>query len=141
MQEGGQIKDKNATTSITTKGNKDVVVIANECIHIGDNMVEWVVDTSASYHLTPIKSCFSTYKVGNFGIVNMGNATCSSIARIGNISIKINIKFQLTLKDVRHLLDLCLKLMSINAFDKEGFHNHFGGKLKLSKGFSIIVRV
>lgn len=140
IQEEGQIKDDNTTTARASKENEDVAMVANEYLH-GDNMVEWVVNTSIFYHVTPHKELFFTYKVGDSGTVKIGITTCSNTVRIGDICIKTNIGSQLTSKDARHVPDLRLNLMSVNAFDKEGFHDHFGnGKWKLSKGFLIIAR-
>ena len=50
-------------------------------------MIEWVVDTAASYHATPNKELFITYKAEDFGCVKMGNPASSNIAGIGDISI------------------------------------------------------
>ena len=45
------------------------------------------------------------------------------------------------LRDVRHVLDLCLNLMFEIALDKEGFQNYFSnGRWKLSKGMMVVAR-
>lgn len=41
---------------------------------------------------------------------------------------KENVGFQLTLKNVRYVPKLHLNLMSINVFDKEGFHKNYGSR-------------
>ena len=104
-------------------------------------MIEWVVDTVASYHATPNRELFSTYKIGDFGYVKMGNTASSNIAGIGDICIQTNVGYQLMLKDVRHVPDLRLNLMSGIALDKEGFQNYFGnGRWKLTKGTMVVAR-
>ena len=104
-------------------------------------MIEWVVDTAASYHATPNRELFSTYKTGDFGYVKMGNTASSNIAGIGDICIQTNVGYQLILKDVRHVPDLRLNLMSGIALDKEGFQNYFGnGRWKLTKGTMVVAR-
>ena len=50
-------------------------------------MIEWVVDTAASYHATPNKEFFMTYKAGDFGCVKMGNTASYNIVGIGDICI------------------------------------------------------
>ena len=84
-------------------------------------MIEWVVDSAASYHATPNRELFSTYKIGDFGCVKMGNITNSNIVGIGDIFIPTNVGYRLMLIDVRHVPDLRLNLMSEIALDKEGF--------------------
>ena len=77
-------------------------------------MIEWVVDTAASYHAMPNKELFITYKAGDFGCVKMGNTASSNIAGIRDISIQTNVGYQLKLQDVRHVsylhLNFCPEL-------------------------------
>ena len=104
---------------------KDVAVLVNECLHIGDQMIEWVVDIVASYHAMPNREFFTTYKAKDFGCVKMGNTVSSNIVGIGDICIQTNVGYQLKLQDVRHVPDLHLNLMFGIDLDKEGFHNYF----------------
>ena len=109
-----------------TRGDEDVAVLVNECPNIGDQMIEWVVDTAASYYATPNRELFTIYKAGDFECVKMGNTTNSNIVGIGDICIHTNVGYQLKLQDVRHVPYLRLNLMSGISLDKEGFHNYFG---------------
>ena len=60
---------------------------------------------------------------------------------IGDICIETNVGYRLMLRDVRHVLDLRLNLMSRIALDKEGFKNYFGnGRWKLTKGTMVVAR-
>ena len=70
-----------------------------------------VVDIATSYHATPNRELFNTYKAGDFGCVKMGNTANSNIVGIGDICINTNVGYQLMLRDVRHVPDLCLNLM------------------------------
>ena len=63
QNQGNQKKEENKnTTASVTCSDEDVVVVVKECLHVGDQMIEWVVDTVASYHATPNIELFSTYK-------------------------------------------------------------------------------
>ena len=44
-----------------------------DCCHVAEQDVERVVDSATSYHCIPKREYFSTYKVGDFGTVKMGN--------------------------------------------------------------------
>ena len=93
-----------------------------------------MIDSVASYHVTPRKELFTSYKVGNFGRVKMGNDSYADIVRIGDIFVRANTGYTLILKDVRHVLDIRLNLISIHVLDKEGYDNYFCyGKWRLSK--------
>ena len=78
------------------------------------------MDLEASYHCIPRRKYFSTYKEGDFGIVKIGNKSVSQITGIGDICIQTNMGCTLTLKDVRHILDLRLNPISMHMLDKDG---------------------
>lgn len=50
-----------------------LVCAQGDCEHIQSSEIEWVVNSGASYHCIPKKEYFSTYQVGDFGTVKMGN--------------------------------------------------------------------
>ena len=65
----------------------------------------------------------------------MGNKGTSNIVGIGDGKIKTILGYELFLKDVRHIVDLQLNLLSIERLDDEGFESRFGGgRWKLIKG-------
>ena len=60
--------------------DEDVVILSlqeQKCVHVAKNNVEWVVDSATSHHVIPTKGLFTTYKVGDFGVVKMGNSSYS----------------------------------------------------------------
>ena len=68
-------------------------------------------------------------------MVKMGNKSVSQITRNGDICIQTSMGCTLTLRDVRHILDLLLNLIYVHILDKDGY-NHFinSGNWKLTKG-------
>ena len=82
------------------------------------------MDSAASYHCVPKREYFSTYKAGDFGMVNMVNKSVSQIAGIGDICIQTSMEYTLTLKDVRHIPNLHLNLIFMHMLNKDGY-NHF----------------
>ena len=131
-----QQKNKDGETLITVPGDVAYCTTHVEtCLHVSREDMEWVVDTAASYHVTPNRNYFTTYQAGDFGSVKMGNSSSSKIVGIGDIQAKTGTGSTITLKDVRHVPDLRLNLLSVLSLDKEGYGNHFGtGTWKLSKG-------
>ena len=122
QNQGTQKKKENKNiTALITCSDEDVVVVVEECLHVGDLMTELVVDTTTSYHATPNRELFSTYKVGDFGCVKMGNTANSNIVGIGDSCMHTNVGYQLMLRDVRHVPNLRLNLMFRIPLDKEGF--------------------
>uniref|UniRef100_A0A2N9EW40 Integrase catalytic domain-containing protein n=1 Tax=Fagus sylvatica TaxID=28930 RepID=A0A2N9EW40_FAGSY len=113
----------------------------DECCHVADPYDEWVIDSAASYHVTPRREFFTSYKAGNLGRVKMGNKSYADIVRIGDICVETNTGYTLKLKDVRHIPDMRLNLISVSVLDKEGYESHLGnGKWKLFKGSLVFAR-
>ena len=120
QNQGNKKKEKNKnTTASITGSDEDVAIVVEECLHVGDQMIEWVVDSTASYHATPNRELLSTYKVGDFGCVKMRNTASSNIVGIRDICIQTNVGYQMMLRDVRHVLDLRLNLMFEITLDKK----------------------
>jgi hypothetical protein len=81
------------------------------------------------------------YKSGDFGTVKMGNKSFSQIVGIREVKITTNVGYTMTLKDVRHVPDLWLNLISRTALDRQGFDSYFGsGTWKLTKGAMTVAR-
>ena len=107
--------DKNIAATTYTSDN-EVTLLCNQedCCSVAYQDVEWVVDSVESYLCYPKREYFSTYKVGDFGKVKMGNKSVSLIAGIGDICLQTSMWCTLTLKDVRHIPDLCLNLLFVH---------------------------
>ena len=71
----------------------------------------------------------------------MGNQVSSKVIGVGDITLITNTGCKLILKDVRHVPDMRLNLISAGRLDDAGLVNHFGGGTwKLTKGSLIIAR-
>ena len=113
----------------------------DDCCTISDLYVEWVIDSAAFCHVTPRKELFTSYKAGNFGRVKMGNDSYADIVGISDICVRVNTGYTLILKNVRHVPDIRLNLISTHVLDKESYGNYFcDGKWKLSKGSLVFAR-
>jgi hypothetical protein len=138
----GKVEEKEKGTAIVATGDGVVVLCDGEqCLHATDHMIEWVVDTGTSFHVTPRRDLFSNYVAGYHGSVKMGNASSSAIHGIGDVCIKTALGYTLTLKEVRHVHDLRLNLMSCIMLDRQGYTSNFGsGAWRLSKGSLTVAR-
>ena len=99
----------------------------------------WVIDSSASFHITPLRECFSTYIARYHGYLKMGDNGECKIANIGNVCLTTSTGCWLTLKDVRHVPNIRLNLISTGRMDGEGYSGSFqNGKWKFSQGNLIV---
>lgn len=92
-------------------------IIQNECL--------WIVNSGASFHVTPHKEVFSSYRSGDFSKVKMGNQGVSSIVGVGNINIMTETGCILSLKDVRLVPDIRLSLIFVGKLDDTGMTSQF----------------
>ena len=51
----------------------------DECCHVADPYDEWVIDSTASYHVTLRREFFTSYKAGNLGRVKIINKSYADI--------------------------------------------------------------
>ena len=71
----------------------------------------------------------------------MANSGVSKIVGIGDICLETSIGNKLVLKDVRHVPDIRLNLISTGRLDDELFRNSFGeSKWKLTEGSLVVAR-
>ena len=98
-----------------------------------------MIDSSASYHLTSCRDYFSSYTSGDFGQVLMGNDGSSKIIGMGTMHLVTSTGCKLVLRNVRHVPDIRLNLLSTSVLDDEGFSSLLGErKWKLLKGGMVV---
>jgi hypothetical protein len=89
----------------------------------------------ASFHVTFRCDLFISYKDGDYGVIRMRNNEVYKISKIKNICVDISLGCKLILKEVWHVSDMRLYLISICALDNDGYQNHFfGGSRKVLRG-------
>lgn len=141
-EKGEGTSDAKENTAATTVGDLFFVSSDKEsCLCVTCQDTDWVIDSGASFHATPRRDFFTSYQSGDFGIVKMGNKDTSSIVGRGDVHLETGLGCKLVLKDVRHIPDLRLNLISPGRLDDEGYTNVLGnGQWKLSRGSLVIAR-
>ena len=76
--------------------------------------------------MTPHEEFFSSYQKGDFGTVKMGNHVTSKIIGIGEVTLMTKNGNKLVLKEVRHVPEMRLNLISTGKLDEVGMINQFG---------------
>ena len=89
-----------------------LIIFEQANVKLANVEYSWVVDSGASFHLTPKRECFSSYTTGNYGYVRMGNDNECKIVGIGNVCLLTSIGCRLMLKDVCHVPDVRRNLIS-----------------------------
>ena len=82
-----------------------------------------MIDSGDLFYDTAHCDYFTSYVNGDYDHVQMGNEGPSKIVGIGDICLKTSVGCNLLLKNVRHVLDICLNLISIGKFNYDGYTN------------------
>ncbi|KAL4324380.1 hypothetical protein GQ457_11G032480 [Hibiscus cannabinus] len=137
-------KEENNTTAVAAKEEEEDGIFlfgGDNYLNLAQDDCSWIVNSGASFHVTPHGDFFSTYQTGDFGVVKMGNQETSKIVGIGNVILKTNTDCEIVLNDVRHVPDMRLNLISAGKLDDAGYMNLFGGgKWKLTRNNMIVAR-
>ena len=97
---------------IATCEEEELLISEQNKINLVSEESTWVVDSRASFHLTPNRRCFSSYTTGDYGYVKMGNDGACRIVGIGNVCLRTSSGCRMVLKDIRHVSDIILNLIS-----------------------------
>ena len=144
-----KFKEQNKEKNSEKKQNDITVVTDGELMIIRDDAsvnligqeMDWVIDSEASFHVTSRANFLTSYSQGEFGNVRIGNDDVSKIVGMGDICLETNIGCKLLLRDMRHVPDIQLNLISAGKLDDEGYNNNFSdGKWKLSKGSLVVAK-
>ena len=93
----------------------------------------WIVDSGASFHVTPITKCFTTFHASNDGHVYLGNNHACSIEGISTMHLIVDHTNELVLHDVRYVPSITKSLLSVIQMDMHGYSTLFEkGPWKLS---------
>ncbi|VVA94852.1 unnamed protein product [Arabis nemorensis] len=130
------------TTIVATNENEDVYLVEEYSpLTIVSDGTLWIIDSGASFHVTPHGDFLATNQCGEFGNFQMGNQGRSKIVEKGDVILTSNTGCKIILKDVRQVHDMRLNLISTGKLDDAGLENHFGeGKWKLIKGNLFMAR-
>ena len=81
-----------------------------------DNLTDsWIMDSACSYHMTPNRDWYDTYRLVNSDYVLMGNDPSCKVVGIGNIRVKIFDGVIRMLCDIRPVPELRKNLISLGT--------------------------
>nr|GEZ50051.1 retrovirus-related Pol polyprotein from transposon TNT 1-94 [Tanacetum cinerariifolium] len=100
----------------------------------------WVMDSGASFHATPSMGRTKNFKP-LLRKVRLANIKVLDVAGIGDVVLKTTFGTEWILKNVRCILSLKRKLISVGQLDNEGYHIGFGDQMwKVTRGGQVIAR-
>ena len=126
--------DKKGMSVIATSEELLFIIEESE-LHLVSDETTWFVDSRVSFHLIPDRKCFSSYRARDQSWVRIGNEGSCRIVDIGDVWLTTSTGCKMILKDVRHILEVRLSLISAEQLDDEGYTGSIReGVMKFSKG-------
>ena len=102
----------------------DALILSDE-----SSVDSWVMDSGASIHATHISELMKNLQIGDFGKVRLGNGEFLNVTGIEDIDLETPLGTTWKLHNVRVILGLKTKLISVSQMDEFG-----SGKWKVIKG-------
>ncbi len=136
QKDKGTVSDS-ATVAVSSAGHNsndnDAVFTAACSVSHPDT---WIVDSGASFHMTPHREWFSSFRSCEGGTVLLGDDGICKVEGVGIVQIKSNANTVVTLDDVRYVPQLKRNLLSGHAFDSASFEGRCGrGSITINKGW------
>ena len=126
---------------VDTVTSPDFFMVYDEDVNIACHETNWVIDSGASIHATSRKDFFTTYTPGDFRVVKMGNNGLAKVIGIGDVCLEMTNGTRLVLRDVKHIPEIRLNLISACKLDDEMYCNTFSdGQWKLTRGAMVVTR-
>ncbi|MCO5606974.1 hypothetical protein L7F22_061165 [Adiantum nelumboides] len=142
---GKCIVDSEEPKALTHDSDGDICYASNLCptLLVATNSSyeqDWIVDSGASFHVTPHKEWFSSYE-NRHGMVRLGNNYACDIIGAGDIKLSLPNGSIFTLTNVRHVPKLTTSFIFTGQLDDVGYHTTFGNQSwKLCKGSLVVMR-
>ncbi|CAL1406718.1 unnamed protein product [Linum trigynum] len=134
-------RDENSDDDGANSVDEFNIVYEEDVVNLTTQETSWVVDSGATIHVTSKREFFSSYTPGDFGVVRMGNGNLSKVIGKGEACLETMNGTKLLLKDVRHVPEMRLNLISVDKLDEEGYCNTFhNGQWKLTRGSLVLAK-
>jgi hypothetical protein len=101
----------------------------------------WLIDSGASYHMTPHMEWFFEYEIYDGGDVFLGDDSKTNILGCGRVKLLLKYGRIRTLPRVLHIPKLARSLISVSKMDDAGVDTVFGkNTCKMVRGAMVLMR-
>jgi ATP-binding cassette subfamily B (MDR/TAP) protein 1 len=95
----------------------------------------WLLNSGASYHVTPFRTQFRSYTARSFDPIRVGNSQRCAVIYIGTVELNLSGGSTIVLHDVWHVPELTRSLISVGQLHEAGFRTNFSsGGWSIQKG-------
>jgi len=112
---------------VTIAISDDLVVLHDpDSLNIVSDESMLIINRGATLHVTTRKVFFTSYTLGDFEVLKMGNDGMSKVIGVGDVCLQTNTRMQLLLKGMKHAPNVCFNLIFVQVLDDAGYDNHLG---------------
>ena len=90
------------------------------------NVQEWILNSSASFHVTSQRHWLENMHESEGGHVVVCSNIVYKVIGIGDITIKLDTRYVLKLRDVRYIPKMARNLILVGELEKNGFTRKIG---------------
>jgi hypothetical protein len=132
--------DSTSSTEVKTSTEEGGdVYLESTSTHADHNV--WLIDSSASYHMTPHREWFSEYEKYDGGDVFLGDDSTTKILGRGRVKLLLKYGRIRTLPGVLHIPKLSKSLISVSKLDDAGVDTVFGkNTCNMVQGAMVLMR-
>jgi hypothetical protein len=124
--------------AVDSESDSDILSVSSSTVDLNNS---WLLDFACSFHVTPHRSWFDTYRLVNCSSVRMGNDASCKVIGIGTIKIKMFDNVVRTLGEVKHVLEMKKNLILLGTLDLKGYSYKFDhGIMNVSKGAMVVMK-
>ncbi|RDY02493.1 hypothetical protein CR513_14051, partial [Mucuna pruriens] len=128
LKEKDHDNDDDRVTTTTTDDDLSVNLVFDESI-------------GATLHVTPRNEFFTSYTLGDFRVLKIGNDDVTKVIGVDDVCLQTNMGVQLWIRGVKHAPDVHFNLIYVHMLNDGGYDNHFGyRKWKLTKDNLVVAR-
>jgi hypothetical protein len=116
-------QDKKSANVVTTETGDGTSGYGNSLPFVLSvcNSPEWWMDSGANIHVCVDASMFSSYQVGRFGALLMGNGSRAHVLGVGTVILKFTSGKMVPLKSVHHVPSIKKNLVSASMLCRDGY--------------------
>ncbi|KAG8491252.1 hypothetical protein CXB51_014428 [Gossypium anomalum] len=137
-QKGKQLENSGEADVVEDYSDGELLIASVNDFKVSE---EWILDSGCTFHMSPNRDWFTTYKTVSEGVVLMGNNASCKTAGVGTIKVKMFDGVVKTLSDVRHVPKLERNLILLSTLDSKGYRYTAESRvLKISKGSLVVMK-
>jgi ATP-binding cassette subfamily B (MDR/TAP) protein 1 len=118
-----------STVEVTPEDDPNILNVEStteaEVLLTSEDATSWLLDSGASYHVTPFRMQFRSYTARTLDPVRVRNSQHCAVISMDTVELNLPGSSTIVLHNVRHVPELTWSLISVGQLDEAGFRTNF----------------